>query len=57
MKTIVRRLTVGYVRSAVKDGVSVKTQEKQIIKYCQKNLREVDEIFVVTGTPYSARSV
>jgi len=49
MKTIERKLTVGYVRSAVKDDVSVKKQEEQINEYCLENGVKLSKVFIDNG--------
>lgn len=43
------KLTVGYVRSAIKDDLSVKKQEKQIRKYCLENGYKLAKVFVDNG--------
>lgn len=49
MKEIVRRLTVGYVRSARKNSRSIKGQEKNIKEYCDKQLLDLDQIISDNG--------
>ncbi len=51
MKEIVRRLTVGYVRSARKSSRSIKAQEKRIKEYCDKQLLDLDQIISDNGQP------
>lgn len=43
------KLIVGYVRSAVKNDLSVKSQEKSINDYCLKNGVELAKVFVDNG--------
>lgn len=49
MKEIVRRLTVGYVRSARKSSRSIEAQEKKIKEYCDKQLLDIDQIISDNG--------
>lgn len=43
------KLIVGYIRSAVKNDLSVKKQEKQIKDYCLKHGHKLSKIFVDNG--------
>ena len=49
MKEVVRRLTVGYVRSAVKDDLAIEIQKKAIKNYCEKQLLNLDQIISDNG--------
>ena len=49
MTEIVRRLTVGYVRSARKSSRSIEAQEKKIKEYCNKQLLDLDQIISDNG--------
>lgn len=43
------RQIVGYIRSAVKDDLSVKKQERNIKNYCSKNGVKLTKVFVDNG--------
>jgi DNA invertase Pin-like site-specific DNA recombinase len=49
MKTVERRLTVGYARSAFKDDLAVEEQKNQIVEYCRNIGWGVDKAFIDNG--------
>lgn len=46
MKNKVKRLTVGYVRSATNNELAIKHQTSEIRKYCRKNQINLHKIYV-----------
>lgn len=49
MKKVIKRLTVGYVRSAVKDDLAIEKQKETIKKYCEEQLLDLDRIISDNG--------
>lgn len=49
MKTVVRRLTVGYVRSATKNNLAITQQQERIKKYCREHLLKLDKLITDNG--------